>query len=69
MVDEKEESKREQESGKEAYSFCSNSINYIRFLHRILKFMNGPTPADLSSLGDSIGSLLFREMGRIKLAL
>jgi hypothetical protein len=51
---------------KEAYFFANNSINYVKFMHRVLKFIEGPTGVDLSRLAASITREMFREMDRLR---
>ena len=53
------EPKAEDGEFKEAYFFASNWINYIKFLHRVIKFVSIATPIDMQDLQRNIVKCLF----------
>ena len=63
------EMKGEEGEYKEAYFLANNWISYIKFLHRVLKFVEASSEVEMGDVARGITKCLFEEMEKFKSVL
>lgn len=63
------QTKTEDSEFKEAYFFVSNWINYVKFLHRVVKFVSIAAPVDLQDIQRNIVKCMFDEIQQLHTTL